>query len=220
MTDQFITALFHPAPAFTTNFAGECWRRAHPLPLTQNWRGDFAPAELRTTARVLWSEQELFFGFECSYTELDVDAEFDVTQERHALWDRDVCEAFVRSPIEPHEKHYREFEVAPTGQWCDLIVDRSIMLADWEWKSGMRTASEIVPAENIWAENIYRVVMAIPFTAFGCQPSSGDVWKANLFRISRYQGERQYLAFSPTFTEKPNYHVSEAFVDLCFVKSA
>jgi alpha-galactosidase len=169
---------------------------------------------LRTTAMVLWSETEILFGFKCGYTELDIDDEFDVNQERYALWDRDVCEAFVRSPLEPHEKHYREFEVAPTGQWCDLIVDRSMMLADWEWKSGMRTASEIISAENIC-----RVVMAIPFTAFGCQPSPGDVWKANLFRISRYHGERQYLALSPTFTEKPNYHVSEAFVDLCFVKS-
>lgn len=213
MISQAITAVFHPAPELTTNFTSECWRRAQHLPMTQNWRGEDAPLELQTTAMVVWSESEILFGFECRYTELDVDTEFDVTEERHALWDRDVCEAFVRSPIEPHEKHYREFEVAPTGQWCDLIVDRSIMLADWEWKSGMRTVSEIDASENI-----YRVVMAIPFTAFDCQPSPGDVWKANLFRISRYQGERQYLALSPTFTEKPNYHMSEAFVDLCFVK--
>ncbi len=124
MTDHPITAVCHPAPELTTNFAGECWQRARRLPITHNWRGDFAPAKLATTAMVLWSEQEILFGFECSYTELDVDDEFDVNEERHALWDRDVCEAFVRSPIEPHEKHYREFEVAPTGQWCDLIVDR------------------------------------------------------------------------------------------------
>ncbi|MEP7342197.1 MAG: carbohydrate-binding family 9-like protein [Acidobacteriota bacterium] len=215
MTDQPITAVFHPAPELSTNFARECWQHARRLPITQNWRGDIAPAKLGTTAMVLWSEKEILFGFECGYTELDVDDEFDVNQERHALWDRDVCEAFIRSPLEPHEKHYREFEVAPTGQWCDLIVDRSVMLADWEWRSGMRTASEIIEAENIW-----RVVMAIPFAAFGCQPQPGDVWKANLFRISRFNGERQYLAFSPTFTEEPNYHVSEAFVDLCFIKSA
>ena len=139
MTDQSITAVFHPAPELITNFARECWQRARRLPITQNW----------------------------------------------------------------------------PGQWCDLIVDRSVMLADWEWCSGMRTASEIIEAENIW-----RVVMAIPFAAFGCQPQPGDVWKANLFRISRFNGERQYLAFSPTFTEKPNYHVSEAFVDLCFTKPA
>ena len=161
---------------------------------------------------VLWSQWEIFFGFECGYAELDIDEEFDPNEERHALWDRDVCEAFVRSPVEPHEKHYREFEVAPTGQWCDLIVDRSKMLADWQWRSGMRTASEIIESEKIW-----RVAMAIPFDAFGCEPRTNDLWHANLFRVSRSGGERQYLALSPTFTEKADYHVAEAFVKLRFV---
>jgi len=163
---------------------------------------------------VLWSEREILFGFECDYTELDVDEEFDVNEERYALWDRDVCEAFVRSPIEPHEKYYREFEVAPTGQWCDLIVERSETgaqtLADWRWRSGMRTASDI-------GEKIWRVAMAVPFDAFGCKPQPHEAWHANLFRISRSGGERQYLALSPTFTEKPNFHVAEAFVKLRFV---
>lgn len=206
-----IIAVFHPSPQLTVDFQDECWRRAHRLAINRNWRGEEAPVELRTTAMVLWSEQEVFFGFECGYTELDVDEEFDVNEERYALWDRDVCEAFVRSPIEPHEKHYREFEVAPTGQWCDLIVDRSQMLADWQWRSGMRTAGEIYESEKIW-----RVVMAIPFAAFGCEPEAGDVWQANLFRVSRLNGEREYLAFSPTLTEVPNYHVPERFVGLKF----
>lgn len=209
-----ILATFHPSPELTTNFNHECWQRAARLAMDRNWHGDPAPDELATTAMVLWSEREIVFGFECHYAELDMDDEFDVAEERYALWDRDVCEAFVRSPIEPHEKHYREFEVAPTGQWCDLIVDRSIMLADWQWKSGMRTACEIVEAERIW-----RAVMMVPFAAFGCTPQAGDVWKANLFRIGRVNGERQYLALSPTLTEQPNYHVSEAFIDLHFTKT-
>jgi len=206
-----IIAVWRPSPQLTVDFQDECWRRAHRLAINRNWRGDDAPVELKTSAMVLWSEQEVFFGFECGYTELDVDEEFDVNEERYALWDRDVCEAFVRSPIEPHEKHYREFEVAPTGQWCDLIVDRSQMLADWQWRSGMRTVSEIDESEKIW-----RVAMAIPFTAFGCKPQTGDVWHANLFRVSRVNGERQYLALSPTLTEIPNYHVPERFVGLRF----
>ncbi|MGH9834805.1 MAG: carbohydrate-binding family 9-like protein [Blastocatellia bacterium] len=206
-----ITAVFHPAPRLTVNFKDEGWRRAHRFTIDRNWRGEEAPVELKTTAMVLWREQEVFFGFECSYTELDIDEEFDVNEERHALWDRDVCEAFVRSPVEPHEKHYREFEVAPTGQWCDLIVDRSRMWSDWQWKSGMRTAAEINESEKIW-----RVAMAIPFAAFGCRPQTGDVWRANLFRISRLNGERQFLALSPTFTKTPNYHVAERFAGLKF----
>ncbi|MCG3159742.1 MAG: hypothetical protein JMDDDDMK_00759 [Acidobacteria bacterium] len=206
-----ITAVFRAAPQLTVNFDDEDWSRAHRLAIHRDWSGAEAPVELKTAAMVLWSEQEIFFGFECHYTELDVDEEFDVNEERYALWDRDVCEAFVRSPIEPHEKHYREFEVAPTGQWCDLIVDRSRMWSDWQWRSGMRTRSEINESEKIW-----RVAMAVPFDAFGCHPQPGDLWHANLFRISRYGGERQYLALSPTLTEKPNYHAPERFVGLRF----
>ncbi len=207
-----IIAVFHSAPQLTIDFSHECWLRAYPLKIDNNWQGEPAPPELHTTARVLWSDNEIIFGFECGYTELDLDEEFDVNEERYALWDRDVCEAFIRSPIEPHEKCYREFEVAPTGQWCDLIVDRSRMWSDWEWKSGMRTASEIDESEKNW-----RAAMAIPFEAFGCRPRPGEIWKANLFRIGRFDGERQYLTLSSTFTEKPNFHVAEKFVGLRFV---
>jgi hypothetical protein len=207
-----IIAVYRPSPRLTVNFDDECWRGAPRLAIDRDWRGESAPVELKTTAMVLWSERELFFGFECKYTELDIDEEFNAHEERYALWDRDVCEAFVRSPVEPHERHYREFEVAPTGQWCDLIVDRSRMLADWQWRSGMRTASEIIEPEKIW-----RVAMAVPFDAFGCEPRANDLWHANLFRISRSNGARQYLALSPTFAEKPNFHVAEAFIKLRFV---
>lgn len=207
-----IVTTFHPSPALTTDFSRDCWQRAEPLTISRNWQGNAAPPELHTTARVVWNETEILFGFECGHTELDVDEVFDVNEERHALWDRDVCEAFIRSPLEPHEKYYREFEVAPTGQWCDLLVDRSLMWSDWEWKSGMRTVSEIIEAEKVW-----RVAMAIPFSAFGCAPKPGDVWHGNLFRISRLLGERQYLTYSPTFTEKPNFHVAENFVPLRFI---
>ncbi len=206
-----ILAGYEAGAELTTDFSRGGWARATALAIELDWRGRPAPESLRTTARVLWSEAEILFGFECGYEELDVDEAFDPAEERHALWDRDVCEAFVRSPIEPTAKQYREFEVAPTGQWCDLRIDRERMIHDWEWKSGMRTAAAIDPAARL-----FRASMAVPFAAFGCQPAAGDVWQANLFRIGRVGGERQYLAFSPTFTEIPSFHVPERFVRLRF----
>jgi len=214
MSELEIKATYLPSP-FTpdTDFISPTWQRAEVLTLGRNWRGDEAPAALHTTARALWTADELIFGFECGFTELDVDADFDVNEERYALWDRDVCEAFVCSPLEPSEQVYKEFEVAPTGQFCDLRVDRAQGLKDWEWRAAMRIASEINADENTW-----RVTMAIPFAAFGVAPQPEDAWHANLFRISRINGERQYLAYSPTFTERPNYHVPAAFVPLRFVR--
>ena len=58
--------------------------------------------------------------------------------------------------------------------------------------------------------------MSLPFAAFGAGPVRGEVWQGNLFRISRLQGERHYLTYSPTHTAVPNFHVAESFVDLHF----
>jgi len=208
-----IKANFHPSLHLDTDFNIDSWRCAEVLAINYNWKGGQAPPELRTNARVLWNGSEITFGFECAYTELDIDQEFDIDEERNGLWDRDVCEAFIRSPLEPHEKIYKEFEVAPTGQWCDLKIDRLRMDHDWQWRSGMRTASEIIEPERIW-----RAAMSIPFDAFGRRPQTGETWYANLFRVSRLNGKRHYLALAPTFTEEPNFHIPESFVKLRFVR--
>ena len=180
-----IIAVYQPvAPPLLADFAHATWQHAERLPLDHNWRGDSAPAELHTTARVLWTNEHLWFGFECGYTELDVDEQFDLKQERYGLWERDVCEAFIRSPLEPNESSYKEFEVAPTGQWFDVAIRQPRVEVIWDWQSGMQTAGAIETEWRIW-----RAVMAIPFSAFGVTPQSGDVWHSNLFRISRWRGE-------------------------------
>jgi hypothetical protein len=198
-----------------TNFRGSFWHPAQRMEIKYNWRGEPAPTELRTIVLAVWSGDYLYFGFECSYTELDMTDPagegFDLRKECYALWERDVCEAFVCSPLESDYRVYKEFEAAPNGQWCDLKIDRAKMLRDWEWRSGMLVSQEISQSEKVW-----RITMAIPFPAFGLRPESGDVWQANLFRISRLNSQRQYLSLSPTMTEKPNYHVPERFVKLIF----
>jgi len=91
-------------PPLNADFVHAAWQQAEQLPMHLNWRGEPAPAELHTTTRVFWTNEHLWFGFECSYTELDIDEQFDLKQERYGLWERDVCEAFIRSPLEPNER--------------------------------------------------------------------------------------------------------------------
>lgn len=207
-----ILAKFSPIPPpLIAGFTHPVWQAAVPLQMAYNWRGDTAPNELKTTVRVVWTPEQLWFGFECGFTELDVDAEFDVRQERYALWERDVCEAFIRSPLEPRQDSYKEFEVAPTGQWCDLLIHRPRVDFDWEWQSGLQTAAKVDTAQQVFC-----VVWGIPFSAFGLTPTAGNCWHGNLYRISRLNGVRQFLAFAPTLTEKPDFHVPEKFVPIVF----
>ena len=197
--------------ALEGQFDSELWSIAPSIRIELLWQGEQAPAELETTARLLWTDDELVIGFHCAFTELDIDEEYDPGVERYGLWDRDVVEAFIRSPLEAEVTRYREFEVAPTGQWCDLLIDRTTMTHDWEWKSGMRTSGRIDRARSEWD-----AAMAIPFSAFGVSPERGDVWWGNLFRVSRFKGERKYLALSPNSSTTPNFHVPESFVKLRF----
>lgn len=189
------------------------WRAIPETALATTWRGDDAPQALRTTARLAWSDAHLWIAFACAYSELDADSgrAVDTTTKRVALWDRDVCEAFVWCPAEPHATSYKEFEVAPTGQWCDLAIHEPRVRVDLTWQSGMQTAAAIDAERRTW-----RAVMRIPFSAFGVTPAAGDAWRANLFRISRLAGERQYLTYAPTLTPSPDFHVPAAFVPLVF----
>jgi hypothetical protein len=211
LPEDLVATYVIEAPSLEEDFTAAQWGLTPRVSIEQMWQGDAPPDGLQTTARLIWTDDELIAGFECAYRELDIDEQFDATEERHALWDRDVCEIFVRSPRETAITSYKEFEVAPTGQWCDLRIDRVTKVHDWQWKSGMRSFGLIDHDRMRW-----RAAMAIPFEAFGERPAKGDVWWGNLFRVARIGSERIYLAHSPNNSERPNFHVPESFVRIRF----
>jgi alpha-galactosidase len=61
------------------------------------------------------------------------------------------------------------------------------------------------------------MAMKIEWNAFGNTPKANDVWKGNLFRCVGSGKTRGYLAWSPTKTETPDFHVPEAFGEYEFV---
>jgi hypothetical protein len=205
-------SLLAAPPPLTADLGHVAWRLALPHAIDRLWNGDPAPTALATTARLLWTTTHLWIGYECGYSELDIDAEIDTSVERVGLWDRDVCEAFIQHPGESREDSYKEFEVAPTGQWCDLAIHRPRVDVDWRWNSGMETAAAIDEGARTW-----RAVMRLPFAAFDGPPETGDTWRVNLFRISRVKGARQYLSYAPTGTSTPDFHVPARFVPLEFL---
>ncbi|MGE0815021.1 MAG: carbohydrate-binding family 9-like protein [Vicinamibacterales bacterium] len=209
-----LTAPFRPsAPASPADFADPAWAGTPVVPLGRTWRGDDAPPAIASTVRLLWTPDHAWFGFTCPFTELDVDADPDPAVERMGLWERDVCEVFVQGPAEPDAGHYKEFEVAPTGQWCDVAIHQPRVDIDWGWQSGMRAAGAIDTAGGVW-----RAAIGVPFDAVGGAPHPGDSWRINLFRVSRAGGARHFLAYAPTGTPAPDFHVPAAFVPLTFTR--
>ncbi|HEY2866981.1 MAG TPA: hypothetical protein VGJ02_07810, partial [Pyrinomonadaceae bacterium] len=108
---------------------------------------------------------------------------------------------------------YFEFELAPTGEWIDLGIEatRSGLRRDDDYTSGMQTFAKIGPDTTT-------LVMRIEWKAFGRTPRAGDHWCGNLFRCAGRDPNRGYLAWQPTLTKKPSFHVSEKFGQFLFVK--
>jgi hypothetical protein len=61
------------------------------------------------------------------------------------------------------------------------------------------------------------MALKVPWSAFGRKPRPGDVWLGNLFRCVGKDPNRGYLAWSPTLTKVPNFHVPERFGEFVFV---
>lgn len=176
------------------------------------WNGEAAPVGRHTVVRMLWSDSALSVRFEARQNEpLVVFDDPDLDKKRIGLWKRDVCELFLAADTR-NRRRYFEFEIAPTGEWLDLIVDwMKDEPRDWSYRSGMESSADIEPEK-------VTMTMKIPWTAFVKAPKEGDVWLGNLFRQVGAGESRGYLAWSPTMTAKPQFHVPEKFGEFVFVK--
>lgn len=188
------------------------WKKAEGVSVSRYWSGLEAPKGRRFTARLLWSKAALYVRFEANQQEpLVVSNKPDLTRKAMGLWDRDVCEIFV-APDAKEPRKYFEFEVAPTGEWLDVALDLTsgTRRSDWDYRSGMESFAR-VEQERI------TLAMRIPWSAFGAKPSAGDVWLGNLLRCIGKDPNRGYLAWQPTLTGEPAFHVPEVFGEFRFV---
>lgn len=188
------------------------WDGARPVTIARLWSGEDAPPARRAEARLLWSAEALLVRFACRQEEpLIVNPEPVLGEKAIGLWDRDVCELFV-APDPARPRRYFEFEVAPTGEWLDLALVKTAggRETDWGYRSGMTTAARA-------GDGRMTLAMRVPFHALTrATPAPGDEWRANLFRCVG-AGRSRYLAWLPTHTPEPNFHVPEKFGRLKFV---
>jgi len=188
------------------------WERSADVEIIKYWSGVSAPSSRHFKARSMWSDTALYVRFEANQNEpLVINPEPILAQKTIGLWDRDVCEIFI-APDTSQISRYFEFEIAPTGEWVDLgiKVTPAKRETDWDYASGMHSAVKV-------DKNKVMMAIKIPWTALGKTPDSGDVWLGNFFRCVGSDPYRGYLAWQPTMTLEPNFHVPEKFGEFVFV---
>ena len=130
------------------------------------------------------------------------------------LYEEDVVEIFV-APVDP--AHYFEIEVNPLGTTFDARIEspngtRASMRADLGWDcADLFAAVRKTP-------NRLQTIVRIPFASLGVQrPAAGTEWRGNFFRIDRSKARGdEFSAWSATFKNPPDFHVTAAFGRLRF----
>jgi len=185
------------------------WKLATPITFASDWQGRNADPHLETQVRLLWNSRFLYLRFECRYLEIFVFDNSEESGRRDHLWDRDVAEAFLQpDPLRP--TFYKEFEVSPNGMWIDLDISPS-GLADL--KSGMQRSVFLNEKQKIWIAEL-----AIPLKGLTPQFDAAQRWHANFYRVEGSKEPRSYMAWNPTNSPEPNFHVPERFGILRFNK--
>lgn len=194
-------------------FENRAWEKAAETLVDKYWSGASAPDKRHFKTRLLWSDAALYVRFEANQSEpLVVSETPNLKMKTQGLWNRDVCEIFL-APNRDEPRKYFEFEIAPSGEWLDLGIyqKEDERITDWDYASEMQSAARI-DKDKIW------MAIRIKWKAFGKTPKAGDTWKGNIFRCVGSGETRGYLAWQPTETKTPSFHVPERFGEFEFVK--
>jgi len=220
LDDKTIEARFTATDLKVADLTNAEWDTAATLQINRYWSGAPAPLERQAEARILWSKKALHLRFICHQAEPLVVSDKPQTEKKTmGLWNRDVCEIFI-APDEHAIERYFEFEAAPNGEWVDVAIHWSPTRreSDWQFSSGMSCAAMKTITKS-GAGNDLELVwigMRIPWNHWIHEPQKGERWRVNLFRCVGKDPNRGYLAWQPTKTPQPAFHLPKVFGWLLF----
>ena len=164
------------------------WQRAARVEsFAQPWAEGTPKAKERTSARLLWDREWLYFFAEME----DGDVSAVVREHDGPMWENDVFEVFLR----PSEKHagYFEFEVNPAAAVLDAFFPAA---ESWRDPEQLRRGEFHVEAKVAVRGTLnaprdrdagWSVEGRIPWTDFnaaGGRPAPGETWRVNLARVN------------------------------------
>jgi hypothetical protein len=202
------------APELNTDPHSETWAHATSAWIEKDCTQEFGYPNLKTEVRGFWTDSDLYLLFISPYTELNLWLPPDNSKDRLKLWDRDVVEFFLGDDW-TDIKHYREFEIAPTGDYVDLAIDLNKDQYDATWDSGWQRQGRIDEKNHVWY-----AAARVPLKSVSEQPvKPGTKWRGNLYRIDGLgeDPQRHFMCWQPTcvVNRDPN-HVPENFGTLIF----
>jgi hypothetical protein len=204
------------AQELSTNPDSPTWAHAGSTWIEKDCSHQIDYPHLKTEVRAFWTDSDLYLLFISPYTELNLWLPADNSKDRLKLWDRDVIEFFLGDDWQ-NIKRYREFEIAPTGDWVDLAIDLSKDSYDAKWDSGWQRQGRIDEKNHIWY-----AAARVPLRSVSENPvEAGTKWRVNLYRIDGLGADpvRHFMCWQPTcvINRDPN-HVPEHFGTLVFTK--
>ncbi len=200
-----IEAIWLPSDLAVDDLQSPHWQTAVPVEIKRRWSGEAATPNQYAEARILWNDHALSVRFIGRQMETPiVNPKPKLDRKTIGLWNRDVCEIFI-APVSDVPSRYFEFEAAPTGEWIDLGIsfEGSKRETDFGYHSGMTVAATVV-------EETLTLAMRIPWSNSIPKPEPRETWRVNLFRCIG-KGHERYVAWQPSFTPEPNFHVPEVF---------
>ena len=206
------------APALNMDPHSATWSHVSSAWIEKDCTHQTGYPKLKTEVRGFWTDSDLYLLFICPYYELNLWLPSDDSKDRLKLWDRDVVEAFLGDNW-TNIKVYREFEIAPTGDWVDLAIDLD-RKDDYDaaaWNSGWERHGRIDEKNHVW----YAAARVPLRSVSERKVAAGTKWRVNLYRIDGLGADpqRRFLCWQPTcvVNRDPN-HVPEHFGTLTFVQ--
>jgi hypothetical protein len=204
------------APELNTDPSSPAWAHSASTFIAKDCSKQFDYPTLKTEVRAFWTDSDLYLLFICPYTELNLWLPPDNSKDRLKLWDRDVVEFFLGDDW-ANIRHYREFEIAPTGDWVDLAIDLDHDSYGAEWNSGWKRQGRIDEKNHVW----YAAARVPLASVSDMKVKEGTKWRVNLYRIDGLGADpqRHFMCWQPTcvVNRDPN-HVPEHFGTMIFTK--
>ena len=186
-----------------------------------------AAADIKTDAKLLWDDQNLYLAFE----NVDTDVWSDLSKRDDKLWTEEAVEVMIDA--DGNGKSYVELQVAPNGNIFDTYlpdyrkyedsIDPKRKPYDWNSKAkvGVKVDGTLNKHED--QDKGWTVELAIPLADVNglatdgvkVPPALGTIWKVNMYRLDKPKGKDQIAAgWSPPMTG--DFHVLSRFGQIVF----